>query len=220
MGAIYKKGCDWMIQKGAPYLLPMFGEVVKARERIEADVVLKPDPWLPSRMLDLKLILRRRKPSHIVEFGSGMSTILFASYCSDTGSKLLSLEENAEWIDLTSKGLEAAGFSMQPTKAEKKDDGETVFFDYEIPVEADLLFVDGPSTNLNGQKAVCADVLRALHRGLRPRTIVVSGRATTAKAIADYCEDYSWAVGSAKQIKVMPNYPVRIGHHAVATLNE
>jgi hypothetical protein len=51
--------------------------------------------WI--RLYELKVFLQQYKPSSIIEFGSGATTLLFNSYCLESNSKFVSLEENEIW---------------------------------------------------------------------------------------------------------------------------
>lgn len=205
-----------LVSTGPILLKTILRDIYFARREIESLLAVKPDPWLAARMLDLKKILRARQPKCIVEFGSGMSTVLFALYCDRSNARLLSFEEDPKWATITKSAVKASGAnSFEPTVATKVTEPDKVYFDASVPEDADFLFVDGPANTVHGQKVPCTDVHRALDRGLTPETIVVSGRAETARSIQLYAPDYLWSAGNSKQQQAMTKTKVRIGHHAV-----
>ncbi|KIC40151.1 hypothetical protein RA27_15065 [Ruegeria sp. ANG-R] len=107
----------------------------------------------PDTLVQILEIIETRKPKLIVEFGSGISTIVIASKLRDVGGKLISYEHDAEYAEnvrhgLTERGL--AGFvdlrvrGITPTKFLEYDHR---WYDVdldELPKNADLVVVDGP----------------------------------------------------------------------------
>ena len=146
-------------------------------------------PW---RAMDQLKILRKVAPQRIVELGSGTSTGLFARYVHQThGASLLSLDESEDWARLSLKGLERAGLAPHPAirleVARRMENAAGSFYAFDLPLDIDLLYIDGPSVmKVEGKKTANQDIVRLFERGGRPRAIMVDGRVATVQAIADH----------------------------------
>jgi predicted O-methyltransferase YrrM len=99
---------------------------------------------------------RKKGVTQILECGSGVSTIIFALM---TDALIVSLEENSEWQKNTCNSIQALGLkdSARVVHAPLTSDvsiGEQVVGSYDIRgkvnnLQADMLFIDGPSPNVD-----------------------------------------------------------------------
>jgi hypothetical protein len=169
------------------------------------------------RLLDLAVLLRRYRPRHIVEMGSGLSTVVFARYAAKTGASLASFEESPDWIAITRRALAAAGCSgPAPVLARRVEEGDTCYFDRPVPVTCDFLYIDAPSAALaDGAPAACVDTLRAWEGGAFPKTVVIDSRHhSVARLLASpHAQRYRWAFEWR-----LRREPRRLGRHTVAIL--
>jgi hypothetical protein len=173
-------------------------------------------PKQNARVFDLVYLLHRHRPRHISEMGSGLSTVVFARYCARAGAHLSTYEDNPAWVDLVDRTARAAGISgFRPLLVDRFDDDDECGYNASIHPGTDFLYVDGPG---NVDKRICADALRALNAGCRPRLIVIDGRVSTVRALmqSPLASNYAWHVSekAALQIQGAPN--TRIGRHTIA----
>ena len=149
------------------------------------------------KLWNLHQLLLRFKPKHILEFGSGSSTMVFCEYLrKHNEGSLLSIDEEEKWalntrhlVDLKSTD------SIEIINSKKKCRPDTVprEIKYELSLQDnyDFVFVDGPSLKVDGVKwkdAVNSDVLELAQR---PEVIVVDGRRATARHLAQkYSDQY------------------------------
>lgn len=150
-----------------------------------------PKPRLPIKAAFVLRLIEQYKPRNIVEFGTGQSTAWFASYASKHGAKVLTIDQDAnyqnEWT-ATARTLGpvdsvAANVIFNP-------DGSSQF-ETTIPPDADFIFVDAPSWNVDRvpkDKRVALDVQLFLNSGGRPKIIAVDGRYATTDAIRAIAE--------------------------------
>lgn len=78
--------------------------------------VLKPmRHWAlsPDAMAILLADLQERQSPHVVEFGAGQSTVIFASWLKHHGGKLTSVEHDAQYALTIQRQLEACGVAAQ-----------------------------------------------------------------------------------------------------------
>lgn len=80
--------------------------------------VLKPmRHWAlsPDAMAILLADLQERQAPHVVEFGAGQSTVIFASWLTHHGGRLTSIEHDADYAATIQRQLEACGVSAPVT---------------------------------------------------------------------------------------------------------
>jgi len=102
---------------------------------------------------DFLLLLARQvlsqKPQLVVEFGSGVSTVIIAR-CQQLngGGRLLSFDHDAGFAELTRRRLKSAGVAGEvraaPLKAGTDGYGGSWYDHGELPQGIDLLVIDGP----------------------------------------------------------------------------
>ena len=173
-------------------------------------------PKQNARVFDLVYLLHRHRPRHISEMGSGLSTVVFARYCARAGAHLSTYEDNPAWVDLVDRAATAAGISgFRPLLVDRFDDEDECGYNASINPDTDFLYVDGPS---NVDKRICADALRALNTGCRPRLIVIDGRVSTVRALmrSPLTIDYAWYVSQKSALQIEGAPKTRIGRHTIA----
>jgi len=93
------------------------------------------------------------RPQKIVEFGSGLSTILFASVLKKQGGKLISFEHDADYAAHVSHMLAVRGLTevvdlrIAPMSSAAYSSYEHPWYDVvaeDLPENVDLVLVDGP----------------------------------------------------------------------------
>jgi Methyltransferase domain len=138
---------------------------------------LQPDSL---RLLDN--LLRKLSPRHVVEFGSGASTVQFARWGSQNGATLLSIEHDRGWVEEIRARLSAAErstvkMSHSPLRLTRR--GPRLFLTYGCLPELDetlgragLILIDGP--HVSGRELV-------LH------TVLASCSAGSVIVVDDYC---------------------------------
>jgi hypothetical protein len=147
----------------------------------------KSQPW---RGYDIIRHLKAERPRRIVEFGSGTSTAVLASFAASQGAEVLTFEQDDGWCKLTREALSRAGLlsprvdivqvsavaTERGTKFARLPEGEI-----------DWLYVDGPVTaKRGGRKLPCLDTLELFDRGVLPGVILVDGRYDTVRAICHH----------------------------------
>lgn len=138
----------------------------------------KPD-WF-----DLSLLyndVRRLKPQLVLEYGSGVSTVVLAQAVRDNGSgRVVSLESDKEWTRINRDALPYYLFGVceivhsQPYHI--TIDG-VKGWSFPFKCDADYIYVDGPPGE--GDRVVTVDPIYCRHK-----TIVVDGRTTTKNFLA------------------------------------
>lgn len=94
----------------------------------------------------------RLKSRSIIDFGSGVSTLVFALHAKQTGAKVVSLEADKKWLDITAASLRQLGLAEYVTliHAPLKDATRykiaraTYHFDFGVGAPYDFVFIDGP----------------------------------------------------------------------------
>lgn len=104
-------------------------------------------------LLHLIDVLERVRPSIIVEFGGGASTIWMAYICKKFNTRIISIDHLEEYLESTKKEVERHGFSdmvecrLAPLETIKVDGTEYSWYsraELSDLSEIDLLFIDGP----------------------------------------------------------------------------
>lgn len=108
----------------------------------------------PDVLVELITVTTERRPSVIVEFGSGLSTLLIASALARVGhGRVVSVDHDAEFAAKTQKQLEARGLSafgevrIAPIKEQEIDGEMRPWYDIAAIGEVEavgIAFVDGP----------------------------------------------------------------------------
>jgi predicted O-methyltransferase YrrM len=126
-----------------------------------------PYPLLPDTLHFLSALLDRTSPEVVLEFGSGESTRMFATWAAKHGARLVSVEHDRRWVDEIAQQLspvqrEAVKMVHAPLRQIRR--GLRQFFAYgfldqlALDVErARLVLVDGPY--ISGRELVLYFVL-------------------------------------------------------------
>lgn len=146
----------------------------------------------PRKGRHLWRLLDRAMPNNIVELGSGTTSAVFALWASRHGARYVAYEHHPGWADTAQQCLREAGLVTDgaPVRvvSRRVAEGEaSTGFTQLVPVDADLVYVDGPPCVLeSGRKVPNDDVIRLFDAGGRPRTIVVDGRFETVDMIRNH----------------------------------
>jgi hypothetical protein len=150
------------------------------------------EPWYTYRKLaDLLEWLNQTRPQSIFELGSGLSSLILASWAKKHAAEYLAFEEDAKWCSLVRRAVDIAGgrgeIRIIPA-VDVADQGRK--FGSPLPGGIDLIYLDGPSGlkprrfNTQDGNAIFFDVPHYLEKGQRPTTIIVDGRSSTVRYIS------------------------------------
>lgn len=99
-----------------------------------------------SLLVKLSEITTKLKLQLVIEFGSGVSTILLVSNLKNTGGKMIVFDESLKWINNTYKKclhIDNTLFIFVPAK--EKINYQTIAENINFNKKTDLLIIDGPS---------------------------------------------------------------------------
>ena len=212
---------------GALYLRWLEPGIYRSYRRLLDSGVSEKMAIQSNRALDLRILLHHHRPRHIVELGSGLSTVLFADYCARRGARLISFEEDQKWVRQVVAALpEALRAKHGPSLKNRVLTAAECRYDAPIPHGADFIYVDGPAgSNDGGIRRACTDIVRALKRGERPKVICIDGRNAIVDAVRDTLSElqredastrYVWRFGCKYAEYLGEPAPGRIGPHTVA----
>ena len=135
-------------------------------------------------------LLKRFAPLSILEFGSGISTGVFAAYARRSGARILTIEDSQVWLENTKKALGEMARLVElkwiPSRSKRGDPGRC-YYDFTGKEKFDMVFVDGPPLTVDGKKdgsAINSNVIDMIESGLAPKTILIDERDATAQYIA------------------------------------
>lgn len=100
-----------------------------------------------SLLVKLKKICTTIKPKLVVEFGSGVSTIVISKAIVEYGGFLITFDESTEWINNTYKMIEEKiniAYICIPNERERIDH-EALEKYISLNIKPDLVVIDGPS---------------------------------------------------------------------------
>lgn len=144
----------------------------------------------PFKGRDLWRILQAAAPRSIVELGSGTTSAVFALWAKRTGASYVAFEHDPHWASVTENCLrrvdllDATNTSVKHVPSRVRHDRGATGFIAPLPLEADLVYVDGPPCRLDdGRKVPNDDVTRLLDAGGQPQVIVIDGRLETVDLI-------------------------------------
>jgi hypothetical protein len=173
------------------------------------------------RMRDIRLLLWRHRPRHIVELGAGFSTLIFADWCRKEGAKLTSIEQNESWARHVAATIGATD-NIAILVREARIDGRTRTYVWEMPSDADFVYVDGPgNAGRDTIKRACGDMVRAFDSEIFPRVIVVERRTPTIDLLLSHPAStrYDWYFAT-EYAEIHPGLRRRGGRHTVAVLRD
>lgn len=137
-------------------LYDQVASMMQIQSAISGGPVLKPlRQWAlsPDAMAIILADLQERTDPHIVEFGCGQSTIVFASWVRNHGGRITTFEHDASYADAVRKQLDACGLSahVDLRVVSLVDyvgmDGLPASKSYALPSERDeidVALIDGP----------------------------------------------------------------------------
>lgn len=127
--------------------------------------------------------VKRHSPATVVELGSGWSTVLLAAALSDVeGAHVISIDEDAGWLERTREVLEERGLGRVcrllhgPVRPATLTEQRFDWYDIELPLTPrpiDLLFVDGPANPPAGGGRRRYPALPVLDQFLAPDAVVI-----------------------------------------------
>ena len=138
-----------------------------------ADEALWGGRWSIDRAVAVELAARlaRRRPAHILEAGSGASTLLLAAHAAATGARAVALEHDPRYAARTTELLRRAGLQddvelvSAPLQPLPCPDGRShPWYGVTPPGPVDFLLIDGPPTR-HGRQAALFAVARHLTDG-------------------------------------------------------
>lgn len=140
--------------------------------------------------------VRKRKPSCILEFGSGFSTVMMTQALWENAREpgghpgiIYSLDAEREWAEASTKAMPShlAGFwniAYAPTE-EAEFQGVPVFRHAGVPdIVPDLIYIDGPA--LTAERHSAADALYLEERFCPGLFIIVDGRWKQTKFLREH----------------------------------
>lgn len=176
------------------YLLAIYPSIMRIQYQFRKDGGFAgPFQWL--RLEDLVRLVKKFRPTSILECGSGTSTALFATLCP---GRLTVLEHIEEWKRVLMQAVGGLRDKMNIIRADQKiilKDDETVnHYDVDHKQYYDFVYVDGPSnfalseagyTKIKDPQGLVPDVDVELmwENGIFPRFIVIDGRRTTVRRL-------------------------------------
>jgi hypothetical protein len=138
-------------------------------------------PFQPERARLLISLLERKRPRVVLELGSGTSTAWFAAYARKHAAKVISIDQNREWLNAAAAAAAEIG-PVETVFAPVVAEAGGARYDLSLP-DADFVYLDGPSPRglspAPGAGVVYQDVPNLLRRGGRPDVIVVDSRGAT-----------------------------------------
>jgi predicted O-methyltransferase YrrM len=121
----------------------------------------------PDTLRFLGALLEQRRPRHIVEFGCGESTYVLAPWAAHNAARLVSVENDRQWLDRVRADLHEYGHAVDWTHARLRiqRQGLRSFYGYHfgaVPIDArlqraDMVIIDGP--HATGRELVLRRVL-------------------------------------------------------------
>ncbi len=137
----------------------------------------------------LKDILKRYKPQSILELGSGSSTLVFSEYATQNAARLLSVDEDSKWASNTLSLISESKSDTTEIIVKEKiclpaRTPPEIRYDFNINENFDLVFIDGPSLQIGGNKFTEAVNSNVFDLPETPQTVVVDVRRSTAEELA------------------------------------
>ena len=145
-------------------------EVKAIEERYQKNEIVG-QPWAELR--NLVMLAKKYKARHILEFGSGRSTILFGAV-----TKITSIDADEKWVEINNKYLpkdSKAEIIYSPVRTEEYE-GDKVLYHENIPdISPDFIYLDGPAFQyVSPGCSIAADIVKMnLKKGT---VIIVDGR--------------------------------------------
>lgn len=152
------------------------------------------------------------QPRVILELGSGTTTFILARYATEFGARLVTIEENSAWRDtIKLPDWAQVQWFMSPVFCKGKHIRYTHYPD-DLP-EIDLLYVDGPNTDVLGRPLTGTDAVHICRQSL-VKNILFDMRAVSVDYFRDEIGDeYGWEPGGSIEL-CRPWYLRPTRHHS------
>jgi len=122
------------------------------------ETISAPGGWAASAdvLLFISQEIEFRKPKVIMEFGSGLSTLVMAYAVKDSDSRIYSIDHSSEYADMTQAALDRHGMSenvtifrvdLEKITSDQILDNMNKLESMPCDVEVDFVFIDGPPCN-------------------------------------------------------------------------
>ncbi|HEY4313720.1 MAG TPA: hypothetical protein VGN12_30030 [Pirellulales bacterium] len=151
--------------------------------------------FLAWKLLELIYQLERIRPQSIVEFGSGITTYIFARYAARHNASIVTVDETPEWQQVVRSELpdqlrKLVQWEQRKSCSEVQESGQVVFYEQgysaSLPKTIDLAYVDGPTClDIGGKKTPCIDVPKLLASGHVVRNVLYDYRLDSADYLLD-----------------------------------
>ena len=105
-------------------------------------------------LVELDAYLWRNQPRNVVEFGSGVSTVVLANYAQQTGAKVTSFEHASRYKRETEQKLRSARLQGVTDLRLAALKGSPPAYDGEMPDGVDFVLIDGPPEYTGGRAAI------------------------------------------------------------------
>jgi hypothetical protein len=171
---------------------------------------LKQNDWaLPKETLaELDAHLRRRRPMHIVEFGSGQSTVVLAEYARDFGAKVTTFEHDAKFLRRTEQLL--GPLRRHVTLRWGPLAGTPPMYDARMPDLFDFALIDGPPSGTGGRAATFPALMGIDHGPDAEVWLDDGARVEEIIAVGDWLLQFG---GWKHQLHSLPHGLIRLGRH-------
>ena len=154
------------------------------------------------QLIELHEFCLQTMPKMILELGTGYTTFVMARYAVEFKAKLVSVEENMDWLQNHVAGMlpqwNTVSFWGSPVIT---DNGtrryETMPSD--LP-EIDLLYVDGPNCDYMGKSLTGSDAVKLVQSGVRPKHILFDMRHASVDLFRSEVDGYCWEPGMSYEI--------------------
>jgi len=122
-------------------------------------------PYGSLKLLDLIRRLEDIQPRTIIELGTGLTTQVFHLWQKSHDCQVTSIEESGEYFALINEALPCTGIDF--VLSNKVIRGNCCWYQWseQDTRECDMLYIDGPSNDLDGEFLVCLDaqIIKAKH---------------------------------------------------------
>jgi len=148
--------------------------------------------FLSWKLLELLWLLDDISPTSIVEFGSGITTFIFARYAAASGASFLTVDQTPAWQEQIRSELpddlrRCVTWQSCPPCVHLLDGKKSVCYEKafleNVPTVVDLAYVDGPICH--GDTEPCTDVVRMIEAGRTVRHVLFDYRIASAAYLLD-----------------------------------
>ncbi|EMI44591.1 hypothetical protein RRSWK_02657 [Rhodopirellula sp. SWK7] len=189
----------WDVHLRSMRIIDMLDENVVAAHAMHVVVSRFPTCDMPTSSWSMKFpnlhalleLLDREEPKLIVEFGSGISTLLIASWIQERGvGRLVSFDHDAEWACKTKHYLDRHSLAsvdvrVRPLKSIVSSGHRCIWYDTtEDDLKSlsgvDLVVVDGPPAGATGTPMSRLPAFEVLREQMSPKAVIVLDDASRA----------------------------------------